>query len=192
MFGLWNAAIHIVHMIFSHNWVGVSRLHIHALAVLKNVVSPCELIISTLGSCYGIRKGTKVISVIVIISKNGMKGQHLMVSIISVIMLPYPNLWTLLGMLIMLWLLMDFVYMIKITRYCFIWWKSCWILSLIILMVITCMLSLKCFIMKSGMWTQKKSSSVENRLKMIVMFILISWYMYDKHCSRNPQNESKS
>ena len=116
---------------------------------------------STLGSCYGIRKGTKVISVIVIISKNGMKGQHLIVSIISVIMLPYPNLWTLLGMLIMLWLLMDFVYMIKITRYCFIWWKSCWILSLIILMVITCMLILKQCIMKSDMWTQNQSSIVK-------------------------------
>ena len=35
------AAVHIVHTISSHYWVGISRVHIHALAVRLYVLSPC-------------------------------------------------------------------------------------------------------------------------------------------------------
>ena len=51
--GLQNAAIHILHTIFSYDWEGLSRLHIHAMAVRWHGVSPCGLIILTLWPPHG-------------------------------------------------------------------------------------------------------------------------------------------
>ena len=47
------AAIHIVHTISSHHWVGISRVHIHALAVRSYVLSPCGQLFKPSGPRHG-------------------------------------------------------------------------------------------------------------------------------------------
>ena len=89
----------------------------------------------------------------------------------------------------MQWLLLYFGYMIWITKECFLWWKNVFILSGLLLMVMTCMMIMRVYIIHSSMWNQNKSSSVQNMLIIIVMYRLIYIYIYvciyDKCCSIN-------
>ena len=55
-----------------------------------------------------------------------------------------------------------------------LWWNNHSILSIILMVSITCMLSLKWYIMQSDMWTQKQSSSVKNVLRIIVVYRYIT------------------
>ena len=47
------AAVHIVHTISSHHWVGISRVHIHALSVRLYVLSPCGQFFKPSGPRHG-------------------------------------------------------------------------------------------------------------------------------------------
>ena len=47
------ATVHIVHTISSHDLVGISILHIHALDVRKYVVSPCGQLFKPSGPRHG-------------------------------------------------------------------------------------------------------------------------------------------
>ena len=47
------AALHILHMISSHHWVGMSRVQIHALDVRFYELSPCEQLFKPSRPCHG-------------------------------------------------------------------------------------------------------------------------------------------